>query len=72
MNKIKEFYIVSIYEVLCGTSLKELQDVVFEFEKEELYEECSGIKKAIDFCEKKTITEIEYEYLELINKQDGK
>lgn len=71
MNKIKEFYIVSIYEILCGTSLKELQDVVGEFEKEELYEECSGIKKAIDFCDKKTITEIELEYLELIKKQNN-
>jgi hypothetical protein len=67
-STIKQFYIETLYEILIGTDLKNIDSVLKDFEDEELYEECAGIKKALDLAEKKTIEEIELEYLELIGK----
>ena len=63
---IDAFYLATIYEVLLGVKLKELSQVILDFEEEELYEECAGIKKALDFVKVKTIEEIEIEYDELL------
>lgn len=69
---IQEFYIVSLEDVIDGMEIKELEWVLKDFENEEMYEECAGIKKALDFIKKKTIKEIKKEYKELKHKDDEK
>lgn len=68
-TKVKQFYAETLYEILLGTDLKDIGIVLKDFEYDELYEECAGIKKALDLAEHKTIEEIELEYLEITNKQ---
>ena len=67
---IQEFYIVSLEDVIAGMAIKELEWVLKDFENEEMYEECAGIKKALDFINKKTIKEIKKEYKETKTKDD--
>jgi len=38
---------------------------MFDFEEEELYEECAGIKKALDLASTATLKELREEYKEL-------
>jgi len=69
---IQEFYIASLEDVIDGMEIKELEWDLKDFENEEMYEECAGIKKALDFIKKKTIKEIKKEYKELKHKDDEK
>jgi hypothetical protein len=69
---IQDFYIASLEDVIEGMEIKELEWVLKDFEDEEMYEECAGIKKALDFIKKKTIKEIKKEYKELKHKDDEK
>ena len=69
---IQEFYIASLEDVIDGMEIKELEWVLKDFENEEMYEECAGIKKALDFIKKKTIKEIKKEYKETKTKDDEK
>lgn len=68
--KIQSFYITSIYEILTGTSIKQLEDVIKDFEEEELYEECEGIKRALDLAKKCTIEELKLEYTNELTKHN--
>jgi len=70
--KIKSFYITSLYEILSGTSLKALECVIKDFESEELYEECQGIKMALELAKVSTILELEEEYTKELIEQHGK
>ena len=65
-EKIDSFYLATIYEIIIGVSVDELNCVIEDFLEEELYEECAGIKKAIDTAETKTIKELRLEYSELV------
>ena len=67
---IQEFYIASLEDVIDGMEIKELEWVLKDFENEEMYEECAGIKKALDCIKKKTIKEIKKEYKETKTKDD--
>jgi hypothetical protein len=69
-TKIKNFYITTLLEILNGTSLCSLSGVIKDFEDEELYEECEGIKRALEMAEKSTMEEIQDEYSDLIINYD--
>ena len=70
--KIKSFYITSLYEILSGESLNVSECVIKDFEAEELYEECQGIKMALELAKRSTILELEEEYTKELIEQHGK
>ena len=65
---IKQFQLEALFDIINGEDINNLHYIMREFEKEEAFEECAGIKKALDSALCKTIDELEIEYLELINK----
>lgn len=61
--KINAFYKSTIFELMTGTSARNIRKVMKEFEEEELYEECEGINRALKFYGKgKTQEELETEF----------
>ena len=68
--KANGIYIEALGEVLSGVGINYLELVLKDFEKDELYEECCGLKKALDFVQSRTIKEIDKEYRQLIRKED--
>ena len=69
---IDNWYIVTLYEVINGEPISEVEWLISEFEDEEKYEECAGIKKALDLIEHKTIKELREEYEQIIRDRDEK
>jgi len=69
--KILSFYIASLYDILEGEEITNLKCIIKDFEEVELYEECEGIKRAIEFTEKHTVDQIKEEYNEQILNQYG-
>ena len=65
--KTKAIYLDTLYDIILGTDIEELEFVLKDFEADELYEECAGLKKAIDLVKTKSIKDIELLYLELTN-----
>ena len=45
---IDEYFLLVIYEVERGESLEQINKMLKEYEKREMYIECAGIYKAID------------------------
>lgn len=67
---IDEYYTMTLVEINQGTSLEKIRDILKKHEKEELYLECEGIKRALEdatFAILKIITE-EIKSEDLINK----
>lgn len=69
-EKIQDFYLASLEDILEGVDIKELEYILKDFEDEEMYEECAGVKKALDFIKKRTIKEIKVEYKEMTYEQN--
>lgn len=46
-----EFYNLAIYEYEKGTNITELKSVLKEYETQQMYLECAGIKLAIEYIE---------------------
>ena len=46
-----EFYNLAIYEYEQGTNITELKSVLKEYETQQMYLECAGIKLAIEYIE---------------------
>ena len=67
---IDEYYTMTLVEINQGASLEKIRDILKKHEKEELYLECEGIKRALEdatFAILKIITE-EIKSEDLINK----
>lgn len=58
---VEQFYIMALMDIADGASLEELEEVLKEYEKAEMYEACAGIIKAVH--------EIKYDTLQNINKR---
>lgn len=60
MNKdqINEFYFLAINDIQHGVTIKELEQAMKLYEKEENYEACAGILKAINEAKYMTIKNI--------------
>ena len=43
---IREFYIMALIDIVHGGAIADLEAEIELYEREELYEECAGIKKA--------------------------
>ncbi len=56
--QVQKHYLITLIDVVYGSSMAELVEELNFFEKEEQYEICSAIKKAIEFCKGKTILDI--------------
>ena len=69
-HKIQTFYIAALTDILQGIELKEVESVMFDFEAEELYEECAGIKKVLDLASTATLQELREEYKELTKDKE--
>lgn len=68
-DTVRIMFMECVYDIICGVDKEELEWVLKDFEEDEMYLECAGIKKALDLAKGKTIDEIEEEYLKLINKE---
>lgn len=55
---IREFYIMALIDIVHGGAIADLEAELELYEREELYEECAGIKKALEIAETKTIKEL--------------
>ena len=61
---VYSYYLLTLYSIQ-GETFEELKYVISEFEDEGMYEECDGIRQAIEFAESNTIESI---LLELDNE----
>ena len=50
-DTVYEFYNLALYEYEQGTGLEELQEILQDYEHQEMYLECAGIKLAIQYIE---------------------
>tara|TARA_R110000803_G_scaffold209609_1_gene279574 strand:- start:1016 stop:1240 length:225 start_codon:yes stop_codon:yes gene_type:complete len=50
-STINQFYQLAIYDYENGLSLEELNIILFEYEDNEMYLECAGVKLAIEYIE---------------------
>jgi len=56
--KVEQYYIYALQDIADGASLIELQQALNYYEELEAYEECAGIKKAINEVQQSTIAAI--------------
>ena len=62
---VYSYYLLTLYSISQGETFEELKYVISEFEDEGMYEECDGIRQAIESAESNTIESI---LLELDNE----
>ncbi len=55
---IEQFYIMALMDIADGASVEDLEEVLKEYEKAEMYEACAGILKAIHETKYDTINNI--------------
>lgn len=55
---IKDFYLLAITDIINGATIAQLNKELRMYENEELYEECIGIRNAINDSRKKSIEEL--------------
>jgi len=70
--EVQKHYLITLIDVVYGSSIAELVEDLRFFESEEQYEICSAIKKAINFCKHKTILDIKKEIVTLTEKLKDK
>lgn len=63
--EVQKHYLITLIDVVYGSSMSELIEDLRFFESEEQYEICSAINKAINFCKDKTILDIKKEIVTL-------
>ena len=56
-NYIADYYYASLEEMSYGTTRAELVHMIVQFEQDEDYLACAGIKKAIDFSDMQLLTQ---------------
>ena len=52
---VYSYYLLALYSISQGETLDELEYIIAEFEDEDLYEQCDGIRQAINFAKNNTI-----------------
>ena len=55
---IEQFYIMALMDISDGASIEDMEEVLKEYEKAEMYEACAGILKAIHETKYYTINNI--------------
>ena len=65
----EKHYVITLLDVVYGTSMSELIDELALFEGHEDYAVCDGIKRAIEFSRTNSITNIKKEILTLMKEQ---
>lgn len=55
---VKDFYLLALTDIINGASIAQLNRELKMYEKEELYEECVGIRNAINDAKTKSIQEL--------------
>lgn len=45
---IQEYYLMALHDLSVGTTIEQMRQTLYNFEKSENYLECAGIKKAIE------------------------
>lgn len=63
--QVQKHYLITLIDIVYGSSISELNEDLIFFESEEQYEICSAINKAINFCKDKTILDIKKEIVTL-------
>lgn len=57
-DEVEQFYIMALMDIADGASIDDLEEVLKEYEKAEMYEACAGILKAIHETKYDTINNI--------------
>lgn len=57
-DKVEEFYIMALMDIADGASVDDMEEVLIEYERAEMYEACAGILKAINESKYYTIKDI--------------
>ena len=63
--EVQKHYLITLIDVVYGSSISELVEDLRFFESQEQYEICAGINKAINFSKDKTILDIKKEIVTL-------
>ena len=57
-DRVEEFYIMALMDIADGATLEDMEEVLSEYERAEMYEACAGILKAINESKYYTIKNI--------------
>ena len=57
-DRVEEFYIMALMDIADGASVDDMEEVLIEYERAEMYEACAGILKAINESKYYTIKDI--------------
>jgi hypothetical protein len=52
---VYSYYLLTLYSISQGEAIEELEEVVLGFEQDDLYEQCDGMRQAIEFAKTNTI-----------------
>ncbi len=52
---VYSYYLLALYSISQGETIEELEEVVLGFEQDDLYEQCDGMRQAIEFAKTNTI-----------------
>jgi|13_taG_2_1085334.scaffolds.fasta_scaffold215861_2 hypothetical protein len=52
---VYSYYLLTLYSISQGETIEELEEVVLGFEQDDLYEQCDGMRQAIEFAKTNTI-----------------
>jgi hypothetical protein len=55
---VYSYYLLALYSISQGETLDELEYIVSEFEDDDLYEQCDGIRQAINFAKNNTMQSV--------------
>tara|TARA_B110000977_G_scaffold190413_1_gene261193 strand:+ start:128 stop:349 length:222 start_codon:yes stop_codon:yes gene_type:complete len=57
-DTVYSYYLLTLYSISQGETFEELEYVISEFEDEGMYEECDGIRQAIEFAKSNTMESV--------------
>jgi hypothetical protein len=66
---VYSYYLLCLYSIAQGESIEELEYLFSDFEEEELYEQCDGVRRAIEFAKTNTLEGILLELNKETNNQ---
>ena len=58
---VYSYYLLTLYSISQGETIEELEEVVLGFEQDDLYEQCDGMRQAIEFAKTNTIQAVQSE-----------
>ena len=57
-ERVEEFYIMALMDIADGATIEDMEEVLIEYERAEMYEACAGILKAVKESKYYTIDNI--------------